>query len=89
MAAGYDPKAAISFWEKMASQDQGTKPPPWLSTHPTHGNRIAQVRQMVANVTGDRSIEIASEDLDSGNGTTTTVNTDNQRSGGDYITRRL
>jgi predicted Zn-dependent protease len=56
MAAGYNAKAAISFWEKMAGQDGGAKPPPWLSTHPSHGNRISRVRELVANATGDSSL---------------------------------
>ena len=36
--AGYDPRAAVSLWNKMASQSAGA-PPQWLSTHPSHANR--------------------------------------------------
>lgn len=41
--AGYDPRAAISFWEKMASQG-GDQPPEYLSTHPSHGRRIEDLQ---------------------------------------------
>jgi len=47
--AGYDPEAAIGFWQRMkAYADQrGGKPPEWLSTHPADENRIAQIRQLI------------------------------------------
>jgi predicted Zn-dependent protease len=37
--AGYDPRAAVSFWEKMSAQSSG-QPAEYFSTHPSHGNRI-------------------------------------------------
>ncbi len=42
--AGYDPHAAISLWEKMAKLG-GSQPPQFLSTHPSHESRIADLRQ--------------------------------------------
>lgn len=33
--AGYDPRAAIILWDKMARASSGDKPPQWLSTHPS------------------------------------------------------
>jgi predicted Zn-dependent protease len=42
--AGFDPKAAISLWEKMGKIAGGSQPPKWLSTHPAHGDRIADLR---------------------------------------------
>lgn len=36
--AGYDPRAAISLWQKMAQRSAG-QPPEWLSTHPSHARR--------------------------------------------------
>ncbi|AYH44960.1 M48 family metallopeptidase [Azoarcus sp. DN11] len=36
--AGYDPRAAISLWDKMSSHSNGG-PPQWLSTHPGHDTR--------------------------------------------------
>jgi predicted Zn-dependent protease len=41
---GYDPREAISFWERMA-KEEGKKPPAFLSTHPTDEKRIAQIKQ--------------------------------------------
>jgi len=42
--AGYDPRAAISFWEKM-SNSGGASPPEFLSTHPGHNTRISNLRE--------------------------------------------
>lgn len=39
--AGYDPRAAISFWRKMAAANKGGEPPAILSTHPLNAQRIA------------------------------------------------
>lgn len=36
--AGYDPRAAVTLWDKMATRS-GAAPPQWLSTHPAHANR--------------------------------------------------
>ena len=41
--AGYNPEAAISLWEKMGAAS-GNGPPPFLSTHPAPGNRMADLR---------------------------------------------
>jgi predicted Zn-dependent protease len=39
--AGYNPRAAISLWERMDDQTVGKSvPPEWLSTHPSHENRV-------------------------------------------------
>jgi len=37
--AGYDPRAAISLWDKMGRLSGGSQPPQWLSTHPSNQSR--------------------------------------------------
>ena len=37
--AGYDPRAAISLWEKM-SEVGGKEPPKFMSTHPSRSDRV-------------------------------------------------
>ena len=41
--AGYDPREAINFWQRMSSQ--GTKQPEFLATHPSDENRIQQLQK--------------------------------------------
>ncbi|MGM0784597.1 MAG: M48 family metallopeptidase [Pseudomonadota bacterium] len=38
--AGFDPRASIALWENMSAQSGGGQPPAWMSTHPSHGQRI-------------------------------------------------
>ena len=47
--AGYDPREAIGFWQRMSSKGSGDTPE-WLSTHPSDSNRIRQIRQMLPEV---------------------------------------
>lgn len=42
--AGYDPRAAISLWEKMG-EASGGEPPKFMSTHPSREDRIRDLRQ--------------------------------------------
>lgn len=42
--AGYDPSAAVDFWQRMAAQG-GAKPPEFVSTHPSDETRIADIRK--------------------------------------------
>lgn len=44
-AAGYNPEAAIAFWERMAAASGGQKPPEILSTHPSDATRIAALKE--------------------------------------------
>ena len=42
--AGYDPRGASPFWDRMESMTtNGSRPPEFLSTHPSPGNRKAQI----------------------------------------------
>ena len=47
--AGYDPRAAISLWEKMG-RVFGGQPPQWLSTHPSNQSRIADLKAYAERV---------------------------------------
>jgi predicted Zn-dependent protease len=44
--AGYEPQAAIVFWQKMMASG-GAKPPAFLSTHPSDDQRIAQLKALL------------------------------------------
>ncbi len=41
--AGYDPNAAAPFWQRMSAMTGGTSQPEFLSTHPAHDTRIADI----------------------------------------------
>ena len=43
--AGYDAKAALTFWEKFAKS--GKTPPEYLSTHPAPANRIDNIKSII------------------------------------------
>lgn len=64
--AGYDPAAAPGFWRRMSQASKGGAPPEFLSTHPAHSTRIANLNklipkakkyyknpQVIANMSGD------------------------------------
>lgn len=44
--AGYDPKQAIPFWQRM-QQSNAQRPPEFLSTHPDADNRIQRLRDYI------------------------------------------
>jgi metalloendopeptidase OMA1, mitochondrial len=44
--AGYDPRAAITFWQKMAAKSEGKEPWKWMSTHPPSAERIANLQRL-------------------------------------------
>lgn len=44
--AGYDPRAAISLWQRMAAQHNGA-PPEFLSTHPANSTRIRKLNALM------------------------------------------
>lgn len=45
--AGYDPHAAVRFWERMAEQKKGGAPPEFLSTHPADESRIQKIKAQI------------------------------------------
>jgi predicted Zn-dependent protease len=47
--AGYDPRAAVTLWEKMQKLGGG-QPPQFLSTHPSHESRIRDLQEYARRV---------------------------------------
>ena len=47
---GYDPRAAITLWEKMSKESKGKNPPEFLSTHPSNENRIKELAALMPRV---------------------------------------
>ncbi len=41
--AGYDPRASLGLWKRMAEASKGQRPPEFLSTHPAEATRIQQI----------------------------------------------
>jgi predicted Zn-dependent protease len=44
--AGYNPEAAVGFWQRM-SAGKGGEPPEFLSTHPSDAARISNLRKLM------------------------------------------
>jgi predicted Zn-dependent protease len=47
--AGYDPRAGVTLWKKMAATNESA-PPQWLSTHPSGTSRIAEIEANLPKV---------------------------------------
>ncbi len=50
--AGYNPEAAIAFWERMLDKKEGGGAPPFLSTHPSDEQRIAELKSFLPEAKG-------------------------------------
>lgn len=51
--AGYNPKEAVTFWQRMNQASEGKQTPPeFMSTHPNPGNRIAQINAIMDKAMG-------------------------------------
>jgi predicted Zn-dependent protease len=48
--AGYDPREAVAFWQRMNEVGGGESPPEFLSTHPNHETRIADIQKLLPKV---------------------------------------
>lgn len=48
--AGYDPRAGITLWRKMAAASEGSRPPELLSSHPTDTSRIERIKALLPTV---------------------------------------
>jgi predicted Zn-dependent protease len=44
--AGFDPRASVELWRNMAAAG-GQQPPEFLSTHPSHDTRIAELEKRI------------------------------------------
>ena len=47
--AGYNPDAAVGFWQKMAAQG-GSSTPAILSSHPSDKTRIADIQKALPEI---------------------------------------
>ncbi|MEB2786766.1 M48 family metallopeptidase [Algoriphagus persicinus] len=45
--AGYDPREAPIFWQRMLENDNGAAPPEFLSTHPASQTRIDKLNKLM------------------------------------------
>lgn len=48
--AGYDPRAGVTLWQKMANASQGGRPPEFLSSHPADSSRVQQIQSLLPTV---------------------------------------
>ena len=45
--AGYDPNNAVEFWQRMSEMNKASKPPEFLSTHPSDATRIKLLKEQL------------------------------------------
>jgi predicted Zn-dependent protease len=51
--AGYDPREATRFWQRMANAGGGSRPPEFLSTHPDPAKRARQIEEWMPEAIAD------------------------------------
>ncbi|RXR28333.1 M48 family peptidase [Flavobacterium piscinae] len=45
--AGYNPEAAVPFWQRMGAASGGQAPPEFMSTHPSHDTRVSNLTKWI------------------------------------------
>jgi len=45
--AGYDPRPAVDFWQRMAAQSGGPAVPEFISTHPSDAKRVEEIKKVL------------------------------------------
>ena len=50
--AGFDPRESVTLWQNMARASGGQSPPEFMSTHPSHMTRIAQLEAAMPEAQG-------------------------------------
>ena len=49
--AGYDPEAAVGFWQRMmAGKRPGSRIPEFLATHPSDDKRLENIRSLIPRI---------------------------------------
>jgi predicted Zn-dependent protease len=48
--AGYDPRAGVTLWQKMTSENGSGRPPEFLSSHPSDSSRVQQIQALLPSV---------------------------------------
>ena len=51
--AGYDPREAVAFWQRMEENSDGKAPPEFMSTHPSHDTRVARLKALLPKAMED------------------------------------
>lgn len=51
--AGYDPREAIPFWERMSESGERQQPPEFASTHPSNATRIEHLKSLMSNAVAE------------------------------------
>jgi metalloendopeptidase OMA1, mitochondrial len=53
--AGYDPREAVAFWQRMRTASKGKQPPEFLSDHPSDEHRIERIRGWLPEAEAERA----------------------------------